>query len=319
MSMAKSNAIPRRKKPLWKRILMSKELYLLAIPAIIWYIVICYRPLGGLTLAFKSYKGKLGIWGSPWIGFKNFELLFNSPEFFNSVKMTLWINVVELLICFPAPIILALMLNELRMDKYKKCLQTIFTFPNFLSWVIVSSIIKNLLSVDGVLNGIFYQLGWQKVSFLGTPEFFRPLLYISTIWKGMGWSAIMYLAAISGIDQQQYEAAEIEGANRWQRMTKITLPSILPTISILFVLQIGGMMGGHFDQIFNLQNDIVRPSAETLAMYIYRITFTRKPDYGFSTAVSLFSSVVNMILLVSANKVTKRMGGGGLMGGAFDD
>lgn len=309
----------RKKKPLWKRILQSKEIYFLILPAVIWYIVICYRPLGGLVLAFKTYKGRLGIWGSPWCGLKNFELLFNSPEFFNSVKMTLWINVIELLVCFPAPIILALMLNELRMGKYKKCLQTIFTFPNFLSWVIVGSIIKNLLSVDGVVNGIFYQLGLSKVSFLGTPEFFRPILYISTIWKGAGWSSIMYLAAISGIDQQQYEAAEIEGANRWQRMTKITLPSIMPTVCILLVLQIGGMMGGHFDQIFNLQNDIVRPSAETLAMYIYRITFTRKPDYGFSTAVSLFSSVVNMILLVGANTITKRLGGGGLMGGALDD
>lgn len=318
MSMLKVSA-HRKRNPLWKRILQNKEIYFLILPAVIWYIVICYRPLGGLALAFKTYKGRLGIWGSPWCGLKNFDLLFDSPEFFNSVKMTLWINIVELLICFPAPIILALMLNELRMGKYKKILQPIFTFPNFLSWVVVGSIIKNLLSVDGVVNGMLYQLGLSKVSFLATPEFFRPILYISTIWKGIGWSSIMYLAAISGIDQQQYEAAEIEGANRWQRMTKITLPSIMPTISILLVLQIGGMMGGHFDQIFNLQNDIIRPSAETLAMYIYRITFTRKPDYGFSTAVSLFSSVVNAILLVSANTISKRLGGGGLMGGALDD
>lgn len=313
----KSPVAAARAKPrsLWAEILQNKEIYLLALPAVIWYLVFCYGPMGGLTLAFKSFKAKLGIWGSPWIGPKNFESLFRDSSFFNAVGITLWINIVELLLCFPMPILIAIMLNELRLGRYKKILQTIFTFPHFLSWVIVGSIIKNLLSVDGVLNGILGNLGMEQVVFLGDRELFRPLLYITEIWKEAGWSSIIYLAAISGIEQQQYEAAEIDGASRLQRIFYITLPSLLPTVAVMLILQMGGIMGGHFDQIYNLQNDIIAPAAETLNMYIYRITFKRTPNYGFSTAVSLFCSVVNMVLLLGTNKLAERFGGTGLMGG----
>ena len=219
--------------------------------------------MGGLTLAFKSFKTRLGILASPWNGTTNFESLFRDPAFFRSVGITLWINFIELLLCFPAPILLALMLNELRMRRYKKLLQTVYTFPHFLSWVI------------------------------------RSLIYISEIWKEAGWSSIIYLAAISGIDPQLYEVAEIDGASRFQRVVNITLPSIFPTIAVMLILQMGGIMGGHFDQIYNLQNDVIASSAETLNLYIYRITFQRTPNYGFSTAVSLFCSVINMVLLMS--------------------
>lgn len=303
------------KRRLWTEILQNKEIYLLALPAIIWYLVFCYGPMGGLTLAFKSFKAKLGIWGSPWVGMKNFESLFRDSSFFNAVGITLWINVVELVLCFPMPILIAIMLNELRLGRYKKILQTVFTFPHFLSWVIVGSIIKNLLSVDGVFNGILANLGMNQVVFLGDRDLFRPLLYITEIWKEAGWSSIIYLAAISGIEQQQYEAAEIDGATRLQRILYITLPSLLPTVAVMLILQMGGIMGGHFDQIYNLQNDIIAPAAETLNMYIYRITFRRTPNYGFSTAVSLFCSVVNMVLLLGTNKLAERFGGTGLMGG----
>lgn len=305
----------RPKRQLWTEILQNKEIYLLALPAVIWYLVFCYGPMGGLALAFKSFKAKLGIWGSPWVGMKNFESLFRDSSFFNAVGITLWINVVELLLCFPMPILIAIMLNELRLGRYKKILQTIFTFPHFLSWVIVGSIIKNLLSVDGVFNGILANLGMEQVVFLGDRDLFRPLLYITEIWKEAGWSSIIYLAAISGIEQQQYEAAEIDGASRMQRILYITLPSLLPTVAVMLILQMGGIMGGHFDQIYNLQNDIIAPAAETLNMYIYRITFKRTPNYGFSTAVSLFCSVVNMVLLLGTNKLAERFGGTGLMGG----
>lgn len=306
-------ASPKRK--LWTEILQNKEIYLLALPAIIWYLVFCYGPMGGLTLAFKSFKAKLGILGSPWIGMKNFESLFHDASFFNAVGITLWINVVELVVCFPMPILIAIMLNEIRMGRYKKILQTIFTFPHFLSWVIVGSIIKNLLSVDGVLNGIMANLGMEQVVFLGDRNLFRPLLYITEIWKEAGWSSIIYLAAISGIEQQQYEAAEIDGASRMQRIIYITLPSLLPTVAVMLILQMGGIMGGHFDQIYNLQNDIIASAAETLNLYIYRITFKRTPNYGFSTAVSLFCSIVNMVLLLGTNKLAEYFGGTGLMGG----
>ena len=192
-----------KKRNLWKEIFKNKEIYLLALPAVIWYIVFSYMPMGGLTLAFKSFKAKLGIWGSPWVGWTHFESLFQDPAFARSVGITLWINLVELLLCFPAPILLALMLNELRLGRYKKILQTVFTFPHFLSWVIIGSIVKNLFSIDGVINGLMAGLGMDKVSFLGNKDFFRPLLYCSEIWKEAGWSSIIYLAAISGVDPEQ--------------------------------------------------------------------------------------------------------------------
>lgn len=305
-----------RRRSLWVEIFKNKEIYLLALPAVIWYAVFCYMPMGGLTLAFKSFKANLGIWGSPWNGLTNFESLFRDPAFGRSVGVTLWINAVELVLCFPAPILLALMLNELRMGRYKKVLQTVYTFPHFLSWVIIASIVKNLLSIDGVVNGLMANLGMEKVSFLGNKNLFRPLIYITEIWKEAGWSSIIYLAAISGVDQQLYEVAEIDGASRLQRVLHITLPSIFPTIAVMLILQMGGIMGGHFDQIYNLQNDIIASSAETLNLYIYRITFQRTPNYGFSTAVSLFCSVINMALLLSTNKIAERFGGVGLMGGA---
>ncbi len=305
-----------QRRSLWVEIFKNKEIYLLALPAVIWYAVFCYMPMGGLTLAFKSFKANLGIWGSPWNGLTNFESLFRDPAFGRSVGVTLWINAVELVLCFPAPILLALMLNELRMGRYKKVLQTVYTFPHFLSWVIIASIVKNLLSIDGVVNGLMANLGMEKVSFLGNKSLFRPLIYITEIWKEAGWSSIIYLAAISGVDQQLYEVAEIDGASRLQRVLHITLPSIFPTIAVMLILQMGGIMGGHFDQIYNLQNDIIASSAETLNLYIYRITFQRTPNYGFSTAVSLFCSVINMALLLSTNKIAERFGGVGLMGGA---
>ncbi len=305
-----------QRRSLWVEIFKNKEIYLLALPAVIWYAVFCYMPMGGLTLAFKSFKANLGIWGSPWNGLTNFESLFRDPAFGRSVGVTLWINAVELVLCFPAPILLALMLNELRMGRYKKVLQTVYTFPHFLSWVIIASIVKNLLSIDGVVNGLMANLGMEKVSFLGNKNLFRPLIYITEIWKEAGWSSIIYLAAISGVDQQLYEVAEIDGASRLQRVLHITLPSIFPTIAVMLILQMGGIMGGHFDQIYNLQNDIIASSAETLNLYIYRITFQRTPNYGFSTAVSLFCSVINMALLLSTNKIAERFGGVGLMGGA---
>ena len=305
-----------QRRSLWVEIFKNKEIYLLALPAVIWYAVFCYMPMGGLTLAFKSFKANLGIWGSPWNGLTNFESLFRDPAFGRSVGVTLWINAVELVLCFPAPILLALMLNELRMGRYKKVLQTVYTFPHFLSWVIIASIVKNLLSIDGVVNGLMANLGMEKVSFLGNKNLFRPLIYITEIWKEAGWSSIIYLAAISGVDQQLYEVAEIDGASRLQRVLHITLPSIFPTIAVMLILQMGGIMGGHFDQIYNLQNDIIASSAETLNLYIYRITFQRTPNYGFSTAVNLFCSVINMALLLSTNKIAERFGGVGLMGGA---
>ena len=190
------------------------QIYILIIPAVIWYIVFAYYPMAGLQLAFKTYKAKIGIWGSPWCGFQNFEAVFRDMYFWRSVGRTLVINFGRLLINFPAPILLALMLNELRVGRYKKVMQTVFTFPHFLSWVIVASIMTNLLSVDGLVNSALSAMGLSTINFLGSESLFQPMLYITDIWKSAGYSSIIYLSAISGIDQDQYEAAEIDGATR---------------------------------------------------------------------------------------------------------
>lgn len=301
-------------KRLFRRIWKNKTIYIVLLPALVWYLVFVYVPMGGLMLAFKDYKANLGILGSPWIGLKHFENLFRDVDFWQSVGRTLKINVIRLLVTFPVPVIIALLFNELRMPKYKKVLQTVFTFPHFLSWIIIASVLRNVLAYDGIVNSIIGMCGGDVVNFLGNKRMFQPMLYLTDIWKEAGWGSIIYLAAISGIDQEQYEAADIDGASRWQKMIRITLPNIMPTIAVMFILAAGGIMGAGFDQIFNMTNAAVRESGEILDMYIYRITFQATPDFGFSMAVSLFRSIVNMVLLVIADRGSRLFGGNGLFG-----
>jgi len=291
---------------------MHWQIYVIVLLPIIWYAIFAYLPLGGLQLAFKKYMPRRGIWGSPWEGFKNFQNVFIDPAFMRSIWRTLSINILRLVFVFPFPIILALLLNEMKAQRYKGILQTVMTFPHFLSWVIVSSILTNVLAADGLVNSFIRLLGGSTVDFLGSEKLFQPMLYITDIWKSSGWSMIVYLAAISGIDQDQYEAAEIDGASHWQKMIYITIPNLMPTIIIMFILATGSLMSAGFDQIFNLSNSATKNVAETLDMYIYRITFQSAPDYGLSTAISLMRSLVNMLLLLLADRGSKLMGGSGL-------
>ena len=298
-----------------KRIALEKERYILILPGLVWYAIFAYIPIFGLTLAFRKYMAKLGMFGSPWIGLKNFQNVFADPAFFASIVTTLRINAGRLLFVFPFPILFAIMINEVRLGKPKKILQSIYTFPNFLSWVIVASIMINILGQRGLVNSVMGALfGSKPVAFLGKPDYFLPVIYLTDIWKTAGWSAIIYMASISGIDVEQYEAAEIDGASRLQRIWYITLPGIKSTILVLFILAVGNLMSGGFDQIFNLSNSATIKVAETLDMYIYRITFRGSVDFGFSSAVALFRSVINMLLLIFADRVSKAVGGSGLLG-----
>jgi len=298
---------------LGKSIWQHRAIYTLLIPGVIWYIIFAYMPLGGLSLAFKKYKANLGIWGSPWIGFENYRYVFRDPAFWQSIWKTLYINVGRMIFQFPAPIIMALLLNEFRMNRYKRVLQTVFTFPHFLSWVVVASVVNNALSMNGLVNNLIKATGGEAFSFLGNKQIFVPLLYFTDVWKYAGYGSIIYLAAISGIEQEQYEAADIDGASRWQKLTRITLPSIRPTIVIMLIMTCGNMMGFGFDQIFNMSNAVVKNSVEVLDMYIYRITFESVSDFSFSTAVSLFRSITNCLFLLTANFLSKKLGGGGLL------
>lgn len=299
---------------LLQRIWKHRVIYTLLVPGLVWYIIFAYGPMGGLMLAFKSYRANLGIWGSQWVGFSNYARVFSDPAFLQSVLRTLSINVGRLIFQFPFAIILALGINEVRMGRYKKVMQTVFTFPHFLSWIVVSAVLTNVLSIDGLLNSFLSMLGMQPVSFLGNPKVFQPMLYITEIWKSSGYNAVIYLAAIAGVSLDQYEAAEIDGASRLQRIFHITIPNIMPTIAVMFILATGGVMSAGFDQVFNLSNISVRSVSEILDMYIYRITFQAPTDFSFSMAISLFRSVINLLLLLVADKGSKLMGGSGLLG-----
>jgi len=295
-----------------RRIIRSKETYLLLLPGVIWFVIFAYIPMYGLSLAFKTYKASLGIFGSPWVGFENFKYVFRDPAFMESVWRTLWINLGRMVFEFPVPILLALLLNELRLQLFKRSVQTILTFPHFLSWIVVASVLINFLDMQGMVNGIIRLLGGDPVNFLGNTSLFVPMLYITDIWKSAGWTMIIYLAAISSIDTEQYESAKLDGASRLQTMWYITLPSILNTIVVLLILQAGLLMTAGFDQIFNLSNAATTKAGEILDIYIYRVTFQSAADFSYSSAVSLFRSIINFVLLLLADRICKMLGADGL-------
>lgn len=303
------------KKSLWKRIKQNKWTYLFLLPGVAFLILFCYVPLYGLLLAFKDFKISAGITASPWADpiFKNFTMMIDQKAFwaafFNTFRMGFWYIVTG----FPAPIILALLLNELKGKRYKKVLQTVYTFPNFLSWVIIGGLMTTLFASDGFINMVIRACGGEAYNFLTNANLIRPLLYGSNVWKGAGWSAILYLAAISNISPELYEAAEVDGANRFHKMRYITWPGIKPTAVILLILAFGGIMNNGFDQILNMVNPVVKDAAENIDTYIYRMTFQNKPNYGFSTAMGLSKSIINFVFLIAANKIAKLLGEGGVM------
>lgn len=298
-----------------KQIYQNRWTYFFLLPGVFFLLVFSYWPMYGLVLAFKDFKINEGILRSPWCEplLKNFTLLMNDSEFWSAFFNTFRMGFFFILTSFPAPIILALLMNEMRGTKYKRILQTVFTFPNFLSWVVVGGLMISFLSTEGFVNSILAALGMDKIDFLTSKSLIRPLLYGANVWKSAGWSSIMYMAAIAGINPELYEAAEIDGANRFQRMRHITWPGIKPTAVILLILAFGGIMNNGFDEILNLTNATVKDAAEVLDTFIYRRTFQAVPNYGFSTAMGLGKSVINFLFLLSANKIAKQLGEGGVM------
>ena len=289
-----------------------KYLYMLLIPALAFYILFNYMPMYGVIIAFKKYTFNGGIWGSPWIGLDNFKKAFNTQQFWIAVGNTLYFSVGRLIFVFPVPIILALLLNEIRINAYKRVTQTLLYLPHFVSWIVMAGIISNLTTVNGgLLNKIIVYFGGQATSFLMRPEFFRPIVFLSNIMKEMGWSAIIYLAALAGIDPELYEAAIVDGAGRWHRFLYITWPSLLGTISIMLILAMGNLMNGGFDQIFNLYNQAVFSVADIIETYVYRQTLL-KADFSFGAAVGLFQSAINCALLLTVNRIMKLTTGNNL-------
>lgn len=251
--------------------------------------------------------------GSPWIGFQNFKDLFIYKDFWTAVRNTVIISLGRLIIEFPVPVIFALLMNEITKNKIKRVYQTIFTFPHFLSWVVLGGIVVNTFNDSGVINQILSVIGLEKANFLMNNSLFRPLLFGTNIWKEVGWGAIIYLAALSGINPELYEAAYVDGANRFQQMKAITLPGLKSTIIIMFILAIGGIMNAGFDQVFNLYNAAVYETGDILDTFIFRRTFSAGSSFSSSTAVGLFKSVIGFVFLYGTNFIVKKSGAEGIV------
>ncbi|WP_246239233.1 ABC transporter permease [Paenibacillus anseongensis] len=290
-----------------REIIRHKYFYLMVLPLILFYIIFAYIPMYGVTLAFKDFNYSLGIMGSPWNNFQNFKDVFHNPDFVKSFRNTLFINLGRLIIEFPIPIVLAIMLNEIRNGRLKRVYQTVFTFPHFISWVVLSGIITSLLSDQGVVNQLLQLLGMEKNNILTSNGSFLGLVFASNVWKEAGWSSIIYLAAISGINPELYEASAIDGANRFQQLKAITWPVLRSTAAILLILAVGGIMNGGFDQIFNMYNPAVYERSDILDTFVYRSAFTDATGFGFSTTVGLLKSVINFVLLFGANFIVKHV------------
>jgi putative aldouronate transport system permease protein len=295
------------KKVLWREILKNRYLYFLLLPTIVFYLVFAYFPMYGIIIAFKTFDYSKGIMGSNWNNFQNFRILLENKDFIRAAINTLVIGIGRLVIEFPIPIILALLLNEITRSKLKRIYQTIFTFPHFLSWVILSGIIIDLLSSHGIVNQMLQYAGLGKNTVLTNNGAFTGLIFGSNIWKEAGWSSILYLAAIAGINPDLYESANVDGANRFQQMKAITWPTIMSTARILLILAAGNLLNGGFDQIFNLYNPTVYKHADIIDTYIYRSAFTQSAGFGYATAVGLLKSVLNFFFLYTVNKIVKRI------------
>ncbi|HZG85790.1 ABC transporter permease [Paenibacillus sp.] len=284
----------------------NKLLYLLSLSGVAYYLIFKYIPMYGALIAFKEFSPTKGILGSPWVGFKHFVDFFQSYYFWRILRNTIMINVYELLFAFPAPIILALLLNEVRKTMFKRMVQTVTYLPHFVSIVVICGMLVDFSSKDGLLNTILGWFGAEPQNLLLNPDLFRTIYIGSGIWQGIGWGSIIYLAALTAIDPQLYDAATVDGANRWKQMVHVTLPGIMPTIVILLILQIGGMMNVGFEKIILLYNPQTYETADVISSFVYRRGIL-EANYSHSTAVGLFNATINFALLILANRVSRKV------------
>ena len=291
----------------------SKYLLLMILPAIAFYIIFCYVPMYGVLMAFKDFRPRLGIWNSPWNGVDNFIRVFEEPKFWQAFKNTLIIGSVKIVIGFLGAVTVALLLNELRMRRAKKTIQILVTFPHFLSWGVVSGFVISLFAYYGAINSLVDAMGGERTNFLANKGFFFGMVFVSDIWKEAGWGSIIYLATMAGIPQDQYEAADIDGATRLQKIWHITLPGIRPTAILLLIMSVGGVLSAGFDQILNLGNPLIREDVNIIDTYIYYHAIVGSDSAGVGTAIGLFKSVIGFTLVITVDRIAKAFGERGII------
>lgn len=291
----------------WRRIKRDRYLLLMLILPMAFYVIFRYGPMYGILMAFENFKVKKGIWGSSFVGLKHFEKFIMDPNFWRAFRNTIVLGVEKLLFCFPAPVVLALMINEVRNTKMKKFVQSVSYMPYFVSTVVVCSIAISFFSNRGIINQVVSSFGHERVNFFLEPAWFRPLYIITDLWQHVGWSSIIYMAALAGCDMEVYEAAKIDGADRLQQIRYITFPYLLPTISIMLILDVGSLMDVSFEKIFLLQTPSTYEVSDVISTMVYRRGI-QNVEFSYSTAVGLFQSVISTIFIVSANAISSKIG-----------
>lgn len=291
----------------FRRLIECKQLYLMLLIPVAYYIIFAYKPMYGVLIAFKQFNARVGIMGSKWVGFKWFEKFLGDSYFWRAVRNTLVLSIGGLILTFPLPIIFAFLLNELRSSGFKRVVQTVTYLPHFFSTMVVCGMVANFLSRYGLINNALAAIGLPRTVYLKEPKAFFWVYHLSGVWQGIGWGSILYLAAMTGVNQELYEVARLDGANRFQRAIHITLPCILPTISIQLIFACGGILGSDSEKILLLYNTTTRETADTIATYIYRYGIEQS-SFSLSTAAGLFNSVVGLLILLVVNKTAKTIG-----------
>ncbi len=292
---------------LGKRIWNFRWMYLFLLPAIVWYFLFSYMPIYGISIAFKKYNVVKGVFGSPWVGFANFEKIFTDMNFARAFKNTLFISFLKMIFVTPIGLVLALLLNEVRSKVLRGTIQSLSMLTHFLSWVVIASIMKVMLSpTSGIINKIIVMCGGSPIYFLATNNWFIFWVVMSDMWESAGWNALIFIAAIAGISPDIYDAADIDGAGRWVKMFRITIPCLRNTISTVLILKLGSLLSGNFNQIFNLYNNAVMDSADILDTYVYRLGINNM-QFSYSSAVNLFQNVIGLVLVMVANLLVKRL------------
>lgn len=302
-------------KKIKKRMRNDWMLYLLIIPVLAWYLIFCYMPIaGGLSLSVREFRYDTGIWHSPFVGLAHFQEMLSDRDFLRAAANTIIISLGRIAFQMPCAILVAVFLNEIRSAKLKRTFQTVITFPHFISWVVLAGILSNIFGSSGIINQVLNMLGMESISPITSAATFRPFIWLSNIWKEVGWDSIIYLAAITSIDPGLYEAAEVDGAGRFQKIWHVTLPGIKGTIAIMLILAIGQVMtNGSFDQIFNLYSSPVYAVGDTLDTFIFRESFvTGGLNFGYSTAIGMFKSIIGVIMISISNRIVTALGENGL-------